>query len=45
MAKSTQSPLVRINRVMKFYLSRAVCKESVVRVYRKIINERLTQKN
>lgn len=45
MDKSTQSPLVRINRVMKFYLSRGICKESTVRVYRKIINERLTIKN
>ena len=41
MGKSLESPLKRINRVMKFYLGRGVCKESVVRVYRKIIKERL----
>lgn len=41
MAKSTQSPLTRINRVQKFYLLRGVCKEMVVKVYRMIINERL----
>lgn len=32
------SPLQRINRVMKFYYNRGICKESVVTVYRKIIN-------
>lgn len=44
MAKSVQSNYTRINRIMKFYLERGVCKEQVVKIYRKIINERLKSK-
>ena len=35
--KSKQSPLARINRVMKFYHNRGQNRESVNNVYRKII--------
>lgn len=44
MAKSVQSNYTRINRVMKFYLERGVCKERVVDVYRKIVKQRLKSK-
>ena len=37
--KSKQSPLTRINRVIKFYLKRGVNKESVNEVNRKIIKK------
>lgn len=36
-----QSPLQRINRVMKFYTEKGANKESVNKVYHKIIKERL----
>ena len=39
--KNKQSPLVRINRIVKFYLGRGVNKESVNNVHRKIIKDRL----
>lgn len=38
--KQKQSPLARINRVMKFYLSRGTNKESVNELYRKILKLR-----
>ena len=41
MGKSLESPLKRINRVMKFYIERGICVERVVTVYRKIVKERL----
>jgi len=39
--KSKQSALIRINRVLKFYYLRGVNKESVNRVYRNVITQRL----
>jgi hypothetical protein len=39
--KKKQSPLQRINRIMKFYTSRGVNSERVNKVYRKIINIKL----
>ena len=39
--KSKQSPLTRINRVIKFYLKRGVNKESVNEVNRKIIKKQV----
>jgi hypothetical protein len=39
--KQKQSPLQRINRIIKFYSERGINKESVNCVYRKIINSRL----
>ena len=42
--KSTQSPLQRINRVMKYYLDRGTNSERVNKVYRNIIREKLKQK-
>jgi hypothetical protein len=44
MAKSKQSPLQRINRIMDFLWKRGNNKESVNEVYRKIIIEKLSQK-
>jgi hypothetical protein len=41
--KQKQSPLQRINRVMKYYLDRGVNKEKVNDVYRSIINDRMKQ--
>jgi hypothetical protein len=40
MAKSTQSPLTRINRVVKFYYLRGVNKESVNKVLRLILKQK-----
>ena len=40
MAKSTQSPLVRINRVMKHLTNRGCNSERVNSVYRNIISQR-----
>lgn len=37
MAKSTQSPLARINRIQRFLLARGVNKESVNEIQRKIL--------
>lgn len=37
----SMSPLQRIQRVMRFNYNRGICKESVVTVYRKIINSKL----
>jgi len=42
--KSKQSPLQRINRIMDFLWKRGNNKESVNEVYRKIINQRLSNK-
>ena len=39
--KKKQSPLQRINRIMKFYASRGVNSEIVNEVYRKVINIKL----
>lgn len=39
--KSKQSPLARINRVMKFLQLRGVNSERVNRVYRNIISKKL----
>lgn len=39
--KSKESPLKRINRVMKFYYLKGVNKELVNRVYRNVIKQRL----
>lgn len=39
--KSKESPLKRINRVLKFYLERGVNKERVNKVYRNVITQRL----
>ena len=41
MAKSTQSPLTRINRVLKYLELRGNNSERVNKIYRVIINERL----
>lgn len=41
MGKSLESPLKRINRVMKYLLLRGNNSERVNKVYRAIINERL----
>ena len=37
--KSKQSPLIRINRIIKFYYKRGHNRESVNNVYRKIIKK------
>lgn len=39
--KSKESPLKRINRVLKFYLERGVNKERVNKVYHNVITQRL----
>lgn len=39
--KSKQSPLARINRVIKFYQERGQNREFVNRVYRNVITKRL----
>jgi chromosome segregation and condensation protein ScpB len=39
--KKKQSPLQRINRIMKFYASRGINLERVNKVYIKIINIKL----
>jgi hypothetical protein len=44
MKKNKQSPLQRINRIMDFLWKRGNNKESVNEVYRKIINQKLSQK-
>jgi len=41
MVKSKQSPLARINRVMKFYASKGICSERVNNIYRKIIRSKM----
>jgi hypothetical protein len=41
MVKSKQSNLARINRVMRFYMSRGICSERVVKIYRKIIRNKM----
>jgi hypothetical protein len=41
MGKPLESPLKRINRVMKYLLLRGINSERVNKLYRKIINQRL----
>lgn len=43
--KSKQSPLQRINRIMKFYYQRGQCRENVNEVFRKIIKQKLEGSN
>lgn len=43
--KSNQSPLQRINRIMKFYYSRGQNREIVNEVFRKIIKQKLQGSN
>jgi len=45
MAKSLESPLRRINRVMKHLWQRGLNSERVNELYRKIINERKNAKH
>jgi len=39
--KSKESPLKRINRIMKFYAERGQNRERVNKVYRNVITQRL----
>lgn len=38
------SPLQRINRILRFYEKRGICKENVNNVYRKIVKAKMQQK-
>lgn len=40
----SQTPLQRINRILRFYEKRGTNKESVNNVYRKILKKKLEQK-
>jgi hypothetical protein len=43
--KNKQTPLQRINRIMKFYYSRGQNRENVNEVYRNIIKQKLEGSN